>query len=53
VGKRNLKAIIVVTETPRRMWKKLEGVEARRNFFEVAGSVFKDVTPSLLVKLLG
>jgi hypothetical protein len=54
LGKRNLKAIIVITETPRRVWqKKLEGVEPRRNFFVVAGSVFKDVMPSLLVKLLG
>jgi hypothetical protein len=54
LGKRNLKAIIVITETPRRVWqKKLEGVEPRWNFFVVAGSVFKDVMPSLLVKLLG
>jgi len=54
LGKRNLKAIIVITETPRRVWqKKLEAVEPRRNFFVVAGSVFKDVMPSLLVKLLG
>lgn len=54
LGKRNLKAIIVITETPRRVWqKKLEGVEPRRNFFVVVGSVFKDVMPSLLVKLLG
>jgi hypothetical protein len=54
LDKRNLKAIIVITETPRRVWqKKLEGVEPRRNFFVVAGSVFKDVMPSLLVKLLG
>jgi hypothetical protein len=54
LGKRNLKAIIVITETPRRVWqKKLEGVEPRRDFFVVAGSVFKDVMPSLLVKLLG
>jgi hypothetical protein len=54
LGKKNLKAIIVITETPRRVWqKKLAGVEPRRNFFVVAGSVFKDVMPSLLVKLLG
>ena len=49
-----IKAIIVITETPRRVWqKKLEGVDPRRNFFVVAGSVFKDVMPALLVKLLG
>lgn len=54
LAERNLKAIIVITETPRRVWqKKLEGVEPRSNFFVVAGSVFKDVMPSLLVKLLG
>ncbi len=52
--KRNLKAIIVITETPRRVWqKKLENVEPRKTFYVVAGSVFKDVMPSLLVKLLG
>jgi hypothetical protein len=54
LDKKNLKAIIVITETPRRVWqKKLEGVEPRRDFFVVAGSVFKDAIPSLLVKLLG
>jgi len=50
---KNIKAIIVITETPRRVWKKtMKGVEPRRNFFVVAGSVFKDVIPALLVKLL-
>jgi len=54
LGNRNLKAIIVITETPRRVWqKKLDGVEPRKNFYVMAGSVFKDVMPSLLVKLLG
>jgi hypothetical protein len=48
-----IKAIIVITETPRRVWqKKLQGIEPRRNFFVVAGSVFKDAMPALLVKLL-
>jgi len=51
---KNIKAIIVITETPRRVWRKsMKGVEPRRNFFVVAGSVFKDVMPALLVKLLG
>lgn len=54
LGESKIKAIIVITETPRRVWrKKLEGVDPRRNFFVVAGSVFKDVLPALLVKLLG
>ena len=54
LGETKIKAIIVITETPRRVWqKKLEGVDPRRNFFVVAGSVFKDVLPALLVKLLG
>ena len=51
---KNIKAVIVITETPRRVWKKsMKGIEPRRNFFVVAGSVFKDVMPALLVKLLG
>jgi len=51
---KNVKAIIVVTETPRRVWKKtMKCIEPRRNFFVVARSVFKDVMPALLVKLLG
>jgi len=51
---KNIKAIIVITETPRRVWSKhMAGIEPRRNFFVVAGSVFKDVMPALLVKLLG
>jgi len=51
---KNIKAIIVITETPRRVWKKhMKGIEPRRNFYVVAGSVFKDVMPALLVKLLG
>jgi len=50
----SLKAVIVITETPRRVWRKpLKGIERRKNFFVVAGSVFKDVMPALLVKLLG
>ena len=54
VTAKNIKAIIVVTETPRRVWKKaMKGIQPRRNFFVIAGSVFKDVTPALLVKLLG
>lgn len=51
---RKLKAIIVITETPRRVWRKpMPAVQPRSNFFVVAGSVFKDVMPALLVKLLG
>jgi len=51
---KNIKAIIVITETPRRVWKKaMKGIEPRRNFFVVGGSVFKDVLPALLVKSLG
>ena len=50
---KKIKVIIVITETPRRVWKKrIEGIQARRNLFVVAGSVFKDVIPALLVKLL-
>lgn len=50
---KNLKAIIVITETPRRVWRRrTQGIESRRNFFVVAGSVFKDVIPALLVKLI-
>ncbi|GEM_PF-2202224 len=46
---KNLNAIIVVTETPRRVWKKpMKGIEPRRNFFVVAGSVFKDTMPAYL-----
>jgi len=51
---KSIKAIIVITETPRRVWKKsMKGIEPRRNFYVVAGSVFKDIMPALLVKLLG
>jgi len=51
---KNIKAIIVITETPRRVWKKaMKGIEPRRNFFVVGGSVFKDVLPALLVNSLG
>jgi hypothetical protein len=50
---KKLKAIIVITETPRRVWRKpMDGIKPRNNFFVVAGSVFKDVMPALLVKLL-
>jgi hypothetical protein len=53
LGETKIKAIVVITETPRRVWqKKLKGIEPRRNFFVVAGSVFKDAMPALLVKLL-
>jgi len=49
-----VKAIIVITETPRRVWNKpLKNLTPRKNFYVVAGSVFKDVMPALLVKLLG
>jgi len=49
-----MKAIIVITETPRRVWsKRLENLVPRENFYVVAGSVFRDVMPALLVKLLG
>ena len=51
---KNVEAIIVITETPRRVWKKaMKGIEPRKNFFVVAGSVFKEVMPALLVKILG
>lgn len=53
LAEKNLKAIIVITETPRRVWRKqMKGINPRSNFFVVAGSVFKDVMPALLVKLL-
>jgi len=46
-------AVIVITETPRRVWsKKLKSAKPRENFLVVGGSVFKDVMPSLLVKPL-
>jgi len=49
-----VKAIVVITETPRRVWsKRLENLVPRENFYVVAGSVFKDIMPTLLVKLLG
>lgn len=48
-----VKAIIVITETPRRVWNKpMKGIKPRKNFYVVAGPVFKDVMPALLVKLL-
>lgn len=51
---KNLKAIVVITETPRRVWRRTsQHIRPRENFFVVAGSVFKDVMPALLVKLLG
>jgi hypothetical protein len=54
LAEKKLKAIVVITETPRRVWRKpMKGVEPRSKFFMVAGSVFKDVMPALLVKLLG
>lgn len=54
LDERKIRAIIVITETPRRVWQRsLEGIEPRENFYVVAGSVFKDVMPALLVKLLG
>jgi len=54
LAKEDVKAIIVITETPRRVWQKgVKGIEPRGNFFVGAGSVFKDVMPVLLVKLLG
>ena len=51
---KNLKAIVVITETPRRVWRRTsQHIHPRENFFVVAGSVFKDVMPALLAKLLG
>ena len=48
------RAIIVITETPRRVWNKpLPNLKPRQNFYVVAGSVFKDVMPAMFVKLLG
>lgn len=48
------KAIIVITETPRRVWNKpLRNLKPRQNFYVVAGSVFKEVMPALLAKVLG
>jgi hypothetical protein len=53
LAEKKLKAIVVITETPRRVWRKpMKGVVPRNNFFVVAGSVFKDVMPALLIKLL-
>jgi hypothetical protein len=44
VGSAKIKAIIVITETARRVsQKKLDGIEPRRNFLVVAESMFKVV----------
>jgi hypothetical protein len=46
-------ALIVLTETPRRAWKHFpKNLRKSKSFFVVGGSVFKDVIPSLLVKIL-
>jgi cystathionine gamma-lyase/cystathionine beta-lyase len=47
LAEKKLKAIVVITETPRRVWRKTsQNVRPRENFFVVAGSVFKDVMPA-------
>jgi len=46
-------ALIVLTETPRRAWQHCpNNLQKSKSFFIVGGSVFKDVIPSLLVKIL-
>ncbi len=46
-------ALIVLTETPRRAWQHtFKNLVKSKTFFVVGGSVFKDVIPSLLVKIL-
>lgn len=46
-------ALIVLTETPRRAWQHCpRNLQKSKSFFVVGGSVFKDVIPSLLVKIL-
>lgn len=46
-------ALIVLTETPRRAWQHaFRSLIKSKTFFVVGGSVFKDVIPSLLLKIL-
>jgi hypothetical protein len=46
-------ALIVLTETPRRAWQHSpRSLRSSESFFVVGGSVFKDVIPALLVKIL-
>ena len=46
-------ALIVLTETPRRAWRHCpRNLQRSASFYVVGGSVFKDVIPSLLVKIL-
>jgi hypothetical protein len=45
--------LIVLTETPRRAWQHtFRSLIKSKTFFVVGGSVFKDVIPSLLLKIL-